>query len=287
MVSNITQSHIDLYGSSRELNYQDIRTIIQDLKIDNHISHEDFEFFINSSIDNLINKWKSGRKILRTDVARSIINDYPHRMIRPSIILDATINLLDDLFDEKMNKEEKGLYIIELLRINAVLMQENLSKTQDLHISNYYNKLLCIAIPEFLYKEKILNSDNIDDIVLLSMQCYDCKSMDMDIFMELPLSELKYSDEIIKDIVELARIHRALILIRKDIIDIDHDKRMETITPMVILNEREEFQNIISTIINNYHDRISKISKTPYSDNIMKLINDDSSELISFIILSL
>lgn len=281
MQTDLTNNHIEIYESSKSMNYQDIIEIIKELKIDGEIDHNDFAFFINSGIENLIQKWRSGRKILRTNVAKEIIDDYPEKILRSSIIIDASINLLDDLFDEKMDKQEKGLYIIELLRINAILLNEGLNVQQQKYLSMYYNKLLCIAIPEFIYKEKIMNSDYIDDVIRMTMQCYDCKSMDMDIFLELPLSEMDKTSDEIQSTVDMGRIHRALVLMKKDIQDIDHDVSNDTITPMVILHQRDDFKKTVLTIIDEYLSRTGRLREALYHEKLNELIAIDKNELES------
>ena len=231
----------------------------------------------------MLGKWKEGRKVLRTNVSRTIIQDYPQKVLRPSIIIDAMINLLDDILDEKMDKMEKGLYIIELLRINSLLLKDKLNEKQQEALSKYYNKLLCIAIPELIYNGKIKSSKDIQEIIRFTTQCYDCKSMDMDIFLELPLIEMGYDDIEIKEVVDLSRIHRALVFIKKDIGDIDHDLKNETETPILIIKNHNNYKNIVSEILNNYMIKANNHTGLKYKEIIMDLVIEENNSLVEML----
>ena len=73
---------------------------------------------LNLSSENVTKKWLSGKKYIRTDfVKKAFSKFYPYKQIDISILIDAMINILDDILDEELNLKEKALYVIEFLRI--------------------------------------------------------------------------------------------------------------------------------------------------------------------------
>lgn len=265
----------DLYSLTVKDNLKGIEAIVKQLQIMDTIPIEQFSSILNKTSQNLIDKWNMGRKSLRTEIAFKIIPNYPTTVLKTSLTIDATINLLDDILDELMEKEERGLYIIELIRVLSIFNQQNISTEVQNKVSEYFNKILCIAIPEIIFKEKIKKAKDFNQRLHNSIQCYDCKSMDMDIFIELPLIEIFGNVKDIDNVVALGRVHRAVCLVKKDLKDLKHDIKQNTETPIVVLSEvdKKELMRYISRMIEFYKNESKKISKKITDRNLQEIAN--------------
>jgi len=261
------------YNSKLQENITEIEKIIEELGIAENIPIAQFEKMLTISLNNLTQKWENGRKTLRTLSAYEILPEYPMEVLNISITLDAIINLLDDILDELMTKQERGLYIIELIRILSFINREKLSNELNSKISEYFNKIICIAIPEIAYKDMLKNTDTYAKRLDLAIQCYNCKSTDMDIFMELPLIQLHGNTSEVRDIVRLSRIQRAVGLIRKDYNDLERDRDNETETPLLILSEENnnELKKYIDDMFSYYLDNATNLCEKISDDDLIKI----------------
>jgi len=186
------------------------------------------------STENLTEKWRTGRKTLRTEIAYRGLTDYPESKLDASLLLDAVINLLDDVYDEAMGKDEMSLYIVEL--ISAISKMGSLISEEDRDtVEAYFQKILVIAFSELLLRDRIAESSSHEERLSHVTRCYAIKSMDMDAFIELPLRAKGFDEESVSRWVELGRVHRAISIIVKDLDDLEHDRRVGEQTPVVIL----------------------------------------------------
>ncbi|RLF44826.1 MAG: hypothetical protein DRN17_03765 [Thermoplasmata archaeon] len=265
----------DLYSSTVKDNLKEIEVIVKQLQIIDTIPIEQFSNIFNKTSHNLVDKWNRGQKSLRTEIAFKIIPNYPTTVLKTSLTLDAMINLLDDILDELMEKEERGIYIIELIRVLAIFNQQNISTEVQNKVSEYFNKILCIAITEIIYKEKIKKSKDFNQRLHNSIQCYNYKSMDMDIFIELPLIEVFGNAKDMDTMVALGRVHRAVCIIKKDFKDLKHDIEQNTETPIVVLSEvgKEELMQYILQMMEFYKSESKKIRKKITDKNLQEIAN--------------
>ena len=160
-----------------------------------------------------------------------------------------------------------------MIRILAIFNQQEISSKSRLKISEYFNKILCVAIPEIIYKGKIKNTSDFEKRLDYSIGCYDCKSLDMDIFVELPLIKLYDNDREIDDIVSLTRIHRAICLIKKDFRDLEHDIENETETPLIILfgEGKENLKRYMGRMFEHYEKESVKMRKMEFCGNFQEI----------------
>ncbi len=271
-----------LYSSTTEDNLRAIGEILEDVRISDSIPIDQFKNMLERSSQNLMDKWSSGRKSLRTEIAFKILPEYPSAVLKTSLIIDAIIDSLDDNLDELMTKEERMLNIVELVRTTAIFNQLPVSDAARKKALEYFNKLLCIGISEILYKEKIKMLVDFKQQLHNSIKCYDCKSLVMDIFFELPLIELYGDDKNIKNIVSLARVHRAVCLIKKDFQDLEHDSENQTETPLVILSEKgKELLKKYMDAMMDYYERKNKKFEPGRFNGDFQLITKRLQELIS------
>lgn len=230
-----------VYLSTIKDNLSEIETVLAQLGISS-IPVGQFADLLSQSSKNLTGKWQTGRKVVRTQIARMLIPSYPSCVTKLSLTIDAIINLLDELLDEILLVEQKAVYILEMVRVLSLLNHLEAPPRFQRRIASYFNKCICIVIPEVLYKDKIRAASSFDERLEYSIHCYDAKSLDMDVFMELPLVELYGEDERVDALVSSARIHRAVALINKDYRDLQHDRENDTETPLVLLAAEGEEQ---------------------------------------------
>ena len=145
---------IDRYLSTINININKLKLILYNLHINDSNNTAQFKNILDQSANNLTIKWKNNQKTLRTKIAFEIIHDYPENILNISLCIDAMINLIDDIYDELLTKSDMNLYIVEIIRNLAIFNQMILSDIKRKKISDYFHKILCIAILESLYKEK-------------------------------------------------------------------------------------------------------------------------------------
>ena len=265
---------IEIYQDTVKENLNSLEKILKsDIGIENSEILKKMGDILHISSDNLVSKWKESRKYMRTSFVKKALPTYPDDVLKLSISLDAIINLLDDILDENMNKELKSLYIVELIRVFSIYNYQNLEKLYSESIGNYFNKIISIAILEDFYKDFIKNTSDSKKILDLSIQIYNCRSLDMDIFTELPLIRLynKLDDELLK-VVKVSRIFRALNLIKKDIKDVEHDKENDIETAITLLYSRDDFKSVLGGLITHYKNIGDEIESN--KDNIKIIISN-------------
>ncbi|MBU0496480.1 MAG: hypothetical protein KKC68_07770 [Candidatus Thermoplasmatota archaeon] len=249
----ILQKFQNHYTKTLDQNAASLPRLLESIHLSEPVNPYLIQQITMASAQNLTDKWLTGRKSLRTEIAYRTIPDYPESMLTSSLLIDALINLLDDSLDELMTKPERSLYIIELVRVLAIYNHQTLSKEAYQKIAEYFNKILCIAATEKLYAKNIKSTTEFSRCLQQAINCYNCKSIVIDIFFELPLLERYGAKTDICNIISLARVHRALYQILKDYNDVERDIANETETPMVILFQKEEkIKDYIDAMIDYY-----------------------------------
>ncbi len=253
------QSLEEVYLATIEDNLRSVDRILAQLGIAD-IPLEQFQGILFQASQSLTQRWRTGRKTVRTQIARMLIPDYPRDVLELSLAVDAIINLLDDLLDELLAEEQKAAYILEFVRVLALFNHLHVPPEYQERIADYFNKCIGIVVAEIVYREKMKATDDFGDRLSYALQCYDAKSLDMDVFMELPLVELLESAQMVDDLVAFTRIHRAVALIRKDFHDLSHDKENHTETPIVLLSYegREALGRYMEAMIAHYAARNQK-----------------------------
>ncbi|MCK4702805.1 hypothetical protein KAT55_05560, partial [Candidatus Bathyarchaeota archaeon] len=178
---DVTETLIERYLSMVELNLSDIDDTVHE-----NDDQTPLEQMIRRAAGNLTEKWRRGRKTLRTEVAYRALRGYPDSTLNTSLTLDAMINLLDDIYDEALGKEEMALYIVELIRTIAN-MNHLVEDRERTAMEQYFNKILVIAFSEMHYRTRIKESVSYEEKLSSVIKCYEVKSTDMDVFIELPL----------------------------------------------------------------------------------------------------
>jgi len=220
----------------------------------------------------LTDKWKTGRKVVRTKFALEAFPDYPGEFMPLSLYTDAIVNLFDDILDELMEKDERALHVVEIAKVlTALFMDETFDRDIMNLYSEYFSKILCVAVSEMHYSKKMKNAEKVEELLHYAISCYNYRAYDVDIFFEIPM--LALYGKIDGRIMDLARIFRAVNLIVKDWNDLEHDLKNETLTPAVIIVTKhpEKAKNCIMDMLEHYHSKINRILERINSDDSMYL----------------
>jgi len=271
---------IEVYTKTIDETLDDIHRILEyDIGIDNFEIFAQFKKILETSCKNITEKWSLGKKYVRTLFAKQAFSNYPSNILKLSLSIDVIVNLLDDILDEEINKQDKILYVVELVRALAVYNCQKYEKNIQDSVANYFNKIIAIAVAENFYRNLIEKEDNTEKILDYSTKVYDCRSLDIDIFIEIPLLNLydNLEKENIKNIIKIGRIFRALNLIKKDIGDIEHDRKNDIWTAVMLLqNKGNSFKDYIKDLLEIYSKKIETI----IIDTQLKEIRDNFYEMI-------
>ena len=239
-----------IYESTTKENLDEIKNILKKCEMDKSLNIASYEKILSVSTDNVSKKWKSGRKYARTYfVAQAFGSHYPEKYLKFSMLFDAMVNILDDFFDEDLSKEEKGLYVLEFLRVFSLynIYCPNIKIQKDTAL--YFNKLITLAIGENTYFNLIKKEKQIEKIVKYSADLLLCRAMDIDIFVEIALIEKNNKKE--ENLKKIAKIFRAINIFKKDIDDIEHDQKnnIETVTINVVNRNDQNFSEYTNKLL--------------------------------------
>jgi len=282
---------IKIYKKSVDKNLIDISSILKKLGIKNPEVILSCRSILKLSSENITKKWLSGKKYVRTGFVREAFSDfYPKKYIEISMLIDAMINILDDLIDEQIDNKEKFLYIVELLRIFSSYSLNKQEKKIQTVVGHCFNKLISLAVAEDVYRKMITKEKRIEKIIDYSIETFNCRSMDIDVFNEIALIDYK-GDSMAKKIKEIGRIFRAVNILKKDIGDIEYDRKkgMETIITHMAARKDYYFSKYIKNLLSHFLDEADKTRlsakslnikiKTPIN-NYYKMIERDKAKII-------
>ena len=275
---------VESYEKTIDIVVDELRVLLSELGIENKQVLEEIKNILIISTKNITTKWANGKKFVRTYFAKKAIPEYPEEVFNLSISIDAMINILDDLYDEILDKQAKALYVVELLRTISLFSSKKLNDKTQKAVHDYFNKIIIIAATEKIYTEMMKNEVDVQKNINFSYILYNLRSTDMDIFVEIPLIE-KFGDKD-ENISKIARIFRALNLIKKDIIDIEHDKENKIETVITLLLNKFG-PDLIKSIIKLYENDIEKIKVSGengiFFNNFIKMIDEEKQEIEKFL----
>jgi len=283
---------IEIYKKEIDKNVSEIALYLTESGIYEEKVMEIYRKSLQLSSNNIASKWVSGGKYLRTEFALEAFGRcYPKSLVEFSLKVDAMINILDDLFDESLSKEEKGIYILEYLRVFSLFCLSKSNRKFNREIGRYFNKLITLALAEGFLLEKIKNTPNPGEVVEISEVLLKLRGYDIDIFVEIALSgskDLKQSFGIKKTF----RFFRAMNILKKDILDIKHDKKFKQETVVTYLLERDgfDFSNYIEKLTNSITVKAGEVlrvsdksQKQPIfvRENILAMIRRDKNTIMN------
>lgn len=223
---------MDVYDKIFEKSISEIEKISKDLGI-----HKDewFSFYRSVLVDSsrmVKGKWETGRKYARTAFVRKALgSSYPEELTEKSLSVDSIINILDDLFDEKLDTLTKSLLIIETgVLLGFLNKHEMYTKKVAKIFGEYLYKIVFMGLTERILKEALTKTEGTESFFRIALSIYLARSMDIDFFVQI----------VDKKLMGEARTFRALNLIKKDMDDIEHDIENENDTPITILYKRDK-----------------------------------------------
>ena len=274
---------IDTYKKTTLVNLNRLKGIIQDyVEVDERsLLLKNIQGTIDQCSDALIENWSNGRKYLRTEFAMEAFGAaYPQKVLTLSISIDAMINIIDDLLDEHSSKKERAPLIEELIRVNSIYNSQKFSESLKHKIADYFNKILSIFFIENAYRDKIEKEADLEKVTVIAANLFDCQSTDIDIFIDIPLSVNGFGHE--RQIQEISRAFRALNLLKKDIVDLEHDKKQGTWTFVAYAEKEDKLRFYSNKLVEHYLKRSKRIYEN-YSDpvisNFYKMVKREADEI--------
>lgn len=234
---------IAVYENSIEANLSSITSSLKEAGIGSEDALAPYTSALRTSMEAIVTKWRNETKYVRTEYALQAFGDtYPESFLEVSLMIDAMVNILDDLFDEDLQAEERRLSIVEYLRIFAVYSSKIPNKAIQQAMSFYFNKLITLAIAEQRIMLQVKHSEDKEYICTLSTQLLMTRAFDIDIFIQIPMYHISSDTTHQQNLLKRARIFRALNILKKDIRDIEHDRSegQETLVTWV-LSHKEKY----------------------------------------------
>jgi len=197
---------------------------------------------------------------------------YPIKNLKLSILIDAMVNILDDFFDEQMDKETKSLFILEYLRVFSTYSKTIDDPILEDLIASYFNKLITLAVAESLYMEKVKKESDLKKVVEYSKILLTLRGMDIDIFVEIAtLNNKRLKNN--QDLMKLARSFRAINIFKKDIGDIDYDRKQgqETLVTFMYSKDKEKLNSYVDLVLSELRK-----SSEAFLEKLISSKNDES-----------
>lgn len=231
-----------IYKKSTDKNLKYIKSIIE-----KNLGKDGSELFLmckevlNASSENIVQKWISGRKYARTFFVQKAFSEfYPKKYLELSLLVDATVNMLDDLADEEIDKNQKILYIVEILRVISLYDLSNPGKEILENTGHYFNKLIVVPAIEQAYGKKISTEKQKEKIIKYSADLLLYRGGDIDIFNEIALSGER-NKKAAEKIKKIGRIFRAANIFKKDVDDISYDQQAGLDSVVISMTQRKDF----------------------------------------------
>lgn len=275
-----------MYEEVTEYHISELTSIIaKDIGVSDKAVGELGRSLLILSAEKIMDRWKTGKKYLRTLHALKAMPNYPEEIFKLSVSIDAIVNNLDDLIDENLDNEAKTLYVVEVIKLFSMFNYQNADQETKNLIANYFNKLISIALLEKFYYGLIKSGHNAERPLEHVLPLYDCRSLDMDIFVELPMMKTSGGVKSMKDVVEVARCFRALNLLKKDISDFQHDKEQGQSTLMTIFyHDKMRLRSIIETMVVHYLDKSRKLDSGDefkgIVENYQRMSEEEAKEVL-------
>lgn len=272
---------IKLYMDTVQTNMKSISISLKEFGLDNRLL-EVYEALLASSSNMITNKWKNNAKYLRSEfVLKAYKENYPKNVLQLSISIDAMINILDDLLDENLKKEEKMLYVLEYLRIFSIYESTAESSSVHKNMSSYFNKLIMLAIVEEKVLEKIKTEESINKQIKLAKSILLSRSQDIDIFIDIVNEYVKLTKEETQSIRNASRQFRAINIFKKDIHDLEHDLQngQDTIVTVMHSKGKKQFHEFVLSLLKEFNAK-EKISPTPISAQFYVMLRKEHTKVL-------
>ncbi|MBN1169235.1 hypothetical protein JXA63_05085 [Candidatus Woesebacteria bacterium] len=277
------------YQQSIKLNLGDIDKILHAAGVEQNKYLDEFKKLFIKSSSNIVGKWDDGKKYIRTEYVMEMFGkSYPGRFLMSSVMMDSMINILDDLYDENLTRDERKMYLIEYLRVVAIFNMLGHSERLQKSIGNYFDKLITLAVAEQAILKEIEKAKSMKKIVKLSNKLLLMRSHDIDIFVQMVLEDKSVN---YLSLLDCARCFRSINLLKKDILDLQHDIDNDQPTLVTNLRSRADFNfKVYVGELTDYFKKMlikkKKYIKNDYKliyNNLMKMFDNESNVLFEIL----
>lgn len=220
-------------------------------------------------------KFSSGRKSFRTGYAQEAFGKYYPKEAYPySKSIDIYTAAMDDLYDDSnAPDQERKLNVLASNKnvISILSWPENLKNEAALH----FQKMFIIGLGEAENTMKLKSVSTENEAIDVAKKCYFLRAIDMDFAVRIPSIYLNLSPEEKRDIEKSGRCFRAVNLCKKDINDVDHDRKHETETPITIfLDKQFDIEHLKSSLIEDSLEILEEIIKNSKSEIVEYVSNN-------------
>ncbi len=255
---------VSIYKKSVDKNLKDINSILKKLDMKNPEVFSACKKALKTSSANVVKKWLSGRKYSRTVFVKQAFGKfYPKKYLETSIFIDAMINILDDLIDEEIDDKEKILYVLEILRTFSLYNLQKPNPKIQTAFGYCFNRLISVPFAENIYQKKIRKEKIMKKIIEYSAEILKHRATDIDVFNEIAL--MNYKNKKVKEkIKKIGKIFRASTIFKKDIEDINYDKKMGMETVVTLMSSRKDykFSGYTENLLNYFSREANKIKSS-------------------------
>lgn len=238
----------------------EVLEIIRRLELNIPNASEIYSDLLDGNANKMVGKWKKGEKYVRTEfVLEAFGSEYPEEVLPISIFVDSMINILDDLLDEDLSKEDKIFYILEYLRVFSLYSGQFPSKEIQQRVSLYFMKVITLAVAERVHLGLVENESDIRKISDLSSDLLITRAMDIDVFVDIVF--VIEGLEIDENVQVAGRCFRALNILKKDLLDLEHDLSggQETLVTLVYKNQDMNNSEYLACVVESFKAKIDGI----------------------------
>ncbi len=271
------QKIVENYRESISLNIDVIRSEINDNPVINDKETiKLYEEILSKTSQVVSERWLKKEKYLRTKHTVSVFGDnFPKDLLILSLCVDAMVNILDDFYDEPLSKEQKQIYLIELLRVNSIINCKIPSLNLLADLGEYFDKLITLAIAENFILQQIKENLEFEFVISQGSSLLLTRAYDMDIFVQIAEHNNTQNTLIYE-----FRILRALNILKKDILDLrrDIETDQESIVTCVYqsdLPNESVLVGIANKILSQKKDKRAKLQR------LSDMINNEAEEIKS------
>jgi hypothetical protein len=241
-----------------------------------------YEQIIKRSSGHIATKWEKGKKHLRTLPLERVFGEFSTDMLEDMVIINALVNILDDIYDEELSKEEQQLFLFEFGRLLGLIFVSNQDSVFYNSLGDFMHKLMTIAIQEPALLQKYgdsLASEN-EKAAALGLEVLKARAVDLDIFVEMAL-EFDDSDDANK-ILHISRVYRAVSIMHKDILDIEYDRSTGQKSIITLALNRGDVDVIKNTkaMLDDYLERITAETPNEYINEFENFISETKQLLL-------
>ena len=172
--------------------------------------------------------------------------------------VDVYIAMLDEFYDEELSRKEK-LSVLGALTVVHPYMVKAAAKLNLVDALSRY-----LTMPAFVALSQLRRDL---DLVLW----YYWRGSAMDFFMEVPARDLGVSVKEVLALVEAGRWLRGIILVWKDLHDVEHDKKTGAENPFI--KDEVDLHDLVKNLVNGLNRSLERIRDAEKRKRILEVAN--------------